>query len=262
MTYVFPQDTDEFEADRLSPQVAQDNTLWIFKPSASSCGKGIRILDKDTPIPANKKGFVISEYISNPHIIDSKKYDLRIYVLVTNFDPLTIYIYEDGLVRFATQDYNLEPDDFDNKFVHLTNYSIQKKCDEYIQNKQKEENSINSSKWSLKTLEKVFQHTKKDFKKVQDGMNDLIIKTLISVEPPIVDGYDKCTTIPGVCFELYGFDIMLDSDLKPWLLEVNISPSFSSSSPFDKSIKTRLACDSFTLSGVKLIDHELAEAAE
>lgn len=131
-TYIFPQDADEFEKDRLSPEAAEKGTLWIFKPSASSCGKGIRILDKDAPIPANKKGFIISEYISNPHIIDEKKYDLRIYVLVTSFNPLTIYIYEDGLVWFATVKYNLDPENMDNKFIHLTNYSINKKNEDYI----------------------------------------------------------------------------------------------------------------------------------
>jgi len=52
-----------------------------------------------------------------------------------------------------------------------------------------------------------------------------------------------------VCFELYGFDILLDSKLKPWLLEVNISPSLSSSSPLDKKIKTMLICDTLNLSG-------------
>ena len=53
---------------------------------------------------------------------------------------------------------------------------------------------------------------------------------------------------------------MLDSDLKPWLLEVNISPSFSSSSPFDKTVKTKLACDFLTLVGINVIDHEKNEA--
>ena len=135
MTYIFPQDADEFEKDWLSEEAKERGTLWIFKPSASSCGKGIWILDKETPIPANKKGFIISEYISNPHIIDEKKYDLWIYVLVTSFNPLTIYIYEDGLVRFATVKYSLDPEAFDNKFIHLTNYSINKKNEDYIQNK-------------------------------------------------------------------------------------------------------------------------------
>lgn len=44
-TYIFPQDTDEFEKDRKSAEAIERGTLWIFKPSASSCGKGIRILD-------------------------------------------------------------------------------------------------------------------------------------------------------------------------------------------------------------------------
>jgi hypothetical protein len=52
--------------------------------------------------------------------------------LVTSFNPLTIYIYEDGLVRFATAKYSLDPEGFDNKFAHLTNYSINKKNEEYI----------------------------------------------------------------------------------------------------------------------------------
>ena len=124
MTYVFPQDEEEFELDRKSQEALEDNTLWIFKPSASSCGKGIWILDRETPIPANKKGFVISEYVSNPHLIDGLKYDLRVYALVTSFDPLIVYVYEEGLVRLATTKYSLDPEALDNKFIHLTNYSI------------------------------------------------------------------------------------------------------------------------------------------
>jgi hypothetical protein len=55
----------------------------------------------------------------------------------------------------------------------------------------------------------------------------------------------------NTCFELYGFDILIDEDLKPWLLEVNILPSLSSSSPMDKKIKTSLMCDILTLIGIK-----------
>jgi len=62
-----------------------------------------------------------------------------------------------------------------------------------------------------------------------------------------------------VCFELYGFDILLDSKLKPWLLEVNISPSLSSSSPMDKKIKTILICDALNLIGVYPYDRKQYE---
>ena len=84
----------------------------------------------------------------------------------------------------------------------------------------------------------------------------MIIKTLISVEPHITNQMTRATRHRNVCFEVYGFDILLDSKLKPWLLEVNISPSLSSSSPFDKKVKTMLICDTLNLTGVHAYDRK------
>lgn len=256
-TFVFPQDAEDYEEHKNELIKSGDiDHLWIFKPSASSCGKGIRIMTLDTPIPVVKRGFVISDYIANPHLIEGLKYDLRVYVLVTSFDPLIAYMYEDGLVRFATDKFSLDPSKFENMFVHLTNYSIQKKSEAYQQNKAKGPSNLKASKWSLKTLQKVFEDHNKDYVTVKKRMHDLIIKTLISVEDPINKAMKAATPHNNLCFELYGFDIMIDSDLKPWILEVNISPSFSSSSPFDKNLKTKLICDSLTIVGVRPTNHE------
>ena len=49
------------------------------------------------------KNYLISDYIKDPHLINGLKYDLRIYVLVTSYDPLKIYVYNEGLCRFATE---------------------------------------------------------------------------------------------------------------------------------------------------------------
>lgn len=263
-TYVFPQDADDFEAARNCPDddPETDLKLWIFKPSASSCGKGIKILSRDTEIPPAKKGFVISDYIANPHLIEGLKYDLRVYVLVTSYDPLVIYMYDDGLTRFATEKYTLDEDQFENRFVHLTNYSIQKKSEIYQQNKSRSSNNLRASKWSLKTLQKVFEDHNKDYKSIKRAMKDLIVKTIIAVEPPIMEGLKEHCKDTRIGYELYGFDIMIDSNLKPWILEVNISPSLSSSSPFDKNLKTKLICDALTIVGVKPANHEKYEADE
>jgi len=74
------------------------------------------------------------------------------------------------------------------------------------------------------------------------------------VEPHILSTLNRCTRHRNVCFELYGFDILLDSKLKPWLLEINTSPSLSSSSALDKRIKTMLIVDTLNLVGVQPYD--------
>lgn len=56
------------------------------------------------------------------------------------------------------------------------------------------------------------------------------------------------------CFEVFGFDILIDSDLKPWVLEVNMSPSLATDAPLDFKIKTNLLTDVFNLCGVRRFD--------
>uniref|UniRef100_A0A4W5MXQ7 Tubulin--tyrosine ligase-like protein 5 n=1 Tax=Hucho hucho TaxID=62062 RepID=A0A4W5MXQ7_9TELE len=51
------------------------------------------------------------------------------------------------------------------------------------------------------------------------------------------------------CFELYGFDVLINSNLKPWLLEVNLSPSLACDAPLDLKIKTSMISDMFSLVG-------------
>lgn len=49
------------------------------------------------------------------------------------------------------------------------------------------------------------------------------------------------------CFDLFGFDILIDSNLKPWLIEVNLSPSLATDSHLDFKIKSKLIADLFNL---------------
>lgn len=74
---------------------------------------------------------MISRYIQNPLLINGHKFDLRIYVAVTSVDPLRIYVYKEGLARFASEQYSTKIDK-DNKFQHLTNYSVNKKNDNFV----------------------------------------------------------------------------------------------------------------------------------
>ena len=99
MTYLFPEDYVRFQVDRENEAA---NCLYILKPVASSCGRGIKVVGKKTKIN-KKEGYLASKYVAKPHLINGFKYDLRVYVLVSSYDPLRIYVYNDGLARFATE---------------------------------------------------------------------------------------------------------------------------------------------------------------
>jgi tubulin polyglutamylase TTLL4 len=83
-----------------------------------------------------RRGYLVSKYICNPHLFNDYKYDLRIYVLITSFDPLKIYIHKNGLVRFATQKYDLQPKLCSKRFIHLTNFAINKKNSKFHYNEE------------------------------------------------------------------------------------------------------------------------------
>ncbi len=70
---------------------------------------------------------VVQRYLSKPYLIDGLKFDLRIYVLVAGVDPLKIFVYHQGLARFATETYVApNKDNIDDICMHLTNYAINK----------------------------------------------------------------------------------------------------------------------------------------
>ena len=81
----------------------------------------------------------------------------------------------------------------------------------------------------------------------------LCVKTLMAVEPSINTAM-RTVKHKNQCFEVYGFDVMVDAKLRPWLLEVNVAPSLSSSSPYDKQVKCKLLCDTLHMVGFRAFD--------
>lgn len=208
-------------------------------------------------------------------MLNSRKYDLRLYVLVTSFDPLKVYLFKDGLVRLATVPYTTSKNTLKQKFVHLTNYSVNKKAEAYVKNLNtdaiacKGKGTVESagqpeaiaSKLSFLQLREEYKKIGVDFNEVFSNIKDVIIKTVISVEQPILQS-NGGSRGKSSCFEIYGFDVLIDQNLRAWLLEVNVSPSLSSSSPMDKQIKTLLLSDSFYLLGFHLLDRKRLEQAK
>ena len=96
--------------------------------------------------------------------------------------------------------------------------------------------------------------------KLRNLFEDVIIKSIVSVEFSVNSACKMFVPHRNNCFEVYGFDILVDSNLKPWLLEVNMSPSLNTESAIDARIKTAMLCDLFTLVGVPAVDPALRRA--
>eukprot|EP01022_Parablepharisma_sp_SALTPOND_P014233 TRINITY_DN191_c0_g1_i1.p1 TRINITY_DN191_c0_g1~~TRINITY_DN191_c0_g1_i1.p1 ORF type:complete len:624 (-),score=34.24 TRINITY_DN191_c0_g1_i1:6279-8150(-) len=248
-SFVLPQDFPQ-----LSEEMDKNpDCFWIIKPAASSQGRGIFVTDNINDIPS-KTALIASQYINDPLLIDGYKFDMRIYLAITSIDPLRLYVYEEGLVRFATCKYSpMVNHNKGNRFMHLTNYSVNKHNANFVANADPSADGV-GSKWSLTALKKYFVSlgVKDDF--TWSRIEEIMIKTVISIEPIIKASCDMYLPFRGNCFELLGFDILLDSTLTPWLLEVNLSPSLNCDAPLDQKIKGELIADLFTMIGIVPID--------
>lgn len=98
---------------------------WIVKPPALARGTGISVVNKWSQIPKTRP-LIVQKYVAKPHLINDTKYDLRIYVLLTSLNPLRIYLYDEGLVRFASNTYRSDSKSLSDVYTHLTNYSLGK----------------------------------------------------------------------------------------------------------------------------------------
>lgn len=83
---------------------------------------------------------------------------------------------------------------------------------------------------------------------------DLIIKSILGGEHYVQAAMKKYNLSRNNCFEIFGYDVILDSELKPWLLEVNLSPSLACESPLDLTIKSNLLADTFNMIGIHRYD--------
>ncbi|NXL91904.1 TTLL5 polyglutamylase, partial [Alectura lathami] len=241
-TFILPAEYQDF-----CNTYSKDRGPWIVKPVASSRGRGVYLINNPNQIVL-EDNILVSRYISNPLLIDDFKFDVRLYVLVTSYDPLVIYLYEEGLARFATVRYDQASKNIKNQFMHLTNYSVNKKSGDYVSCDDPEVEDY-GNKWSMSAMLRYLKQEGRDTAALMASVEDLIIKTVLSAELAIATACKTFLSHRGSCFELYGFDVLIDDTLKPWLLEVNLSPSLACDAPLDLKIKASMLSDMFTLVG-------------
>ena len=259
---------------------ANPQEVLIVKPCAAACGQGIFLLDRakfrEEEKMADKhreRGLSTEEeqtsnfltqsciaqcYLPKPFLIGGRKVDFRCYVVVSSVLPLRIFFYKEGMVRFATEEYQGGNVDIANTFAHLTNYSINKTSDKYksgdIAEDDDDDDNDTSSKWTFTQFREHCGQKGIDVAAIEAQFHDIAVKTLLSIEPTLVT--NTRTQVGGTenkCFQIFGVDLLLDSSLKAHLLEFNIMPSVNTVSPLDSQIKCNFLADLLTLIGVSPI---------
>jgi tubulin polyglutamylase TTLL4 len=163
----------------------------------------------------------LQEYIDNPFLIRGLKFDLRLYVLLTSIDPIKLYICEEGLVRFATEEYTNNPEQIFNNFIHLTNYIVNKECDEFVYNETP--GNYSGHKWNLSTLWRYLSEVLCiDWRPVWEQTKEICLKTVLCGHQHIKREVASKIKSEYNCYKLLAFDVFYDANLKPWLLEVSI----------------------------------------
>ena len=173
-----------------------------MKPTSSSQGRGI-YLTKDVN-SLHKENSIVQEYICSPCLIDNYKFDLRIYVFVKSLIPLKVFVFDEGLTRLATCEYE-HPNKVNkaNLNMHLTNYAINKNNPNYLPNKNID-NDDEGHKRSLSAIFKAFENIGCDVQSLKDEIDEIIVKTVFSVYPKLLESYRNCrdcdAEYESVCF--------------------------------------------------------------
>jgi len=230
--YIYPKDKDKIN-NSFKDYKIKNNNLWIIKQKEENTDIKAHFFKSLENIP---KEFVMSKYLTNPHLIDGKKYHLRLYVLVSGIKPLRIYLYNEGFAYIARQKFSLDGKHYDNKGIHLTNYFTNKINLFEYRNYLKKENI--------------------DLMLFREKLLDIIIKTVISGYEYLLTKLDEYNLNDRSFFNLFGYDFIVDSNYDPYLLKVSKRPNLGINGKVDKVINEKIFIDTLNIIGLIPFTHD------
>ncbi len=192
---------------------AHPDKRWILKPTNASKGLGVQVLRDPTAAPL-APNWLVQEYVANPHTIRGHKYVLRLYMLIASIDPLRVYLYRQGFAKLASAPWS--PDDIDNPFSQLTNTDI---------NALNLDAEIPVEFIDLDRYRHWLREQGHDDQALFSQLHDLATLTALSGVDAMRMRSQEDGADPRGCYELIGLDCLVDDQLKPWILECNLSPS-------------------------------------
>lgn len=219
-----------FESPQLEYYLMKTGHYFIAKPSNGRQGDGILLIKNKQDLLTWKarpiEEMVVQEYVHRPLLLYGRKFDLRLYVVITSIDPFIVFMNTEGLARFCTEKYqDPSPLNIGNSCIHITNYSLNKRnlnfipTDElYLPN--------HGTKQTLKSLYSTLAAEGYNTELIKNRVKAVVAKTLAAIQPSLVYLYrSQCRREVVSGFQIIGVDVLLDWQGQPWLLEINANPS-------------------------------------
>ena len=221
-----------------------EKNMWLIKPASGNRGIGIEVFTKISEVKAFlreserwKLHWIIQKYIEKPLLLNKKKFDIRCWFLIKSpndgSDGLEGYYYEDWYVRLSSEAFSTNTND---RYVHLTNYAVQKKHPNFSQ----QQDGNTWSQYQFKEYLKrhcpaiAFESIQEDIEHVLRTTAQMVYTCHArtrgkSVSPPSLD-------TKRASFELLGYDFMVDDFGKVWMLEANGNPALSYQSDMHETL--------------------------
>lgn len=241
----------------------QEVTPIILKPPRASNGRRIRLITCENDIqeddPLLKKQIPLAQvYIDNPLLIGGYKFTCRIYGIITGLDALKVHVFNNGLVRLCTKKYDTSAESYLNAMAHIDSYELnEKNADAFIEDMENSDIAHDGIRVDVQTMLGYFAEKQgMDKERVWNDIKDAVVKTVLSVEGNLVYNVRKHVPFRKNCYEILGYDFLIDSNFKVWVLEINHTPSMKPHTDLENDIKHSMLYDLFTLADVPAVDHD------
>jgi hypothetical protein len=241
-TLLLPYQFSEFQRLHMRLSGKIPHLTWILKPERGCCGIGIQLIQHPFDLGVSLSPSVIQQYVS-PWLLNGFKFDFRFYMLISDLQPLSCYLYKEGIARFCTKRYRCPNRlNLSERFSHITNTAIN------VENARAE--YTNFTRLASEVIAEL------EIDGLWERIKMVCAFTILALYPQIIGSVlEHMSGTPDTVdplhryFHIVGIDILIDDAGDPIVLELNDRPSMKVTFPLEHGLKKGLISDAMGIVG-------------